>query len=138
VLASTRARFEPELAAQDKRFTFEAAPALGSVAADPVLLTQVLNSLLANAAEATRAGDSIGLRARRVGRHVRIEVADSGSGIGAASAEQLFKPFFTTKPRGLGMGLALVRRVVHRLGGRIELLPQAERGTLVRLDLPTR
>jgi len=138
VLASARARFEAELASQGKRFIYDVAPALGSVAADPVLLAQVLNSLLANAIEATGAGDSVSLRARRAGRRLQIEVADSGSGIGAASAEQLFKPFFTTKPRGLGMGLALVRRVVLRLGGSIELLPQAERGTLVRIELPIR
>jgi two-component system, NtrC family, sensor histidine kinase HydH len=136
VLAAARVRFEAGLVAQDKRFDFDVAPSLGRVAADPVLLAQVLNSLLANAAEATVAGDRVGLHARRSGASVRIEVTDTGAGIGSASAEQLFKPFHTTKPRGLGMGLALVRRVVLRLGGRIELEPLGERGTRVRIDLP--
>ncbi len=138
VLASARARFEGELRSQDKRFVFDVEPGLGTVAADPVLMTQVLNSLLANADEATTVGDSVTLRARRLGKRVRIEVSDSGRGIGDATAEQLFKPFFTTKPRGLGMGLALVRRVVTRLGGRIELAPKDGPGTTVRVELPAR
>lgn len=136
VLARAGARFQAELAAQGKTFDVVAAPDLGTVAADPVLITQVLNSLLANAAEATAPGDTVSLHARRTGDRVHIEVSDSGHGIANASAERLFKPFYTTKPRGLGMGLALVRRVVTRLGGQVALVPRAGPGVTVRIELP--
>jgi signal transduction histidine kinase len=138
VLARAGARFQAELSAQGKRFEIAAGADLGTVAADPVLIAQVLNSLLANAAEATAPGDTVGLHARRVGERVQIEVSDSGHGIGPASAERLFKPFYTTKPRGLGMGLALVRRVVTRLGGHVALVPRAGPGVTVRIELPAR
>jgi two-component system, NtrC family, sensor histidine kinase HydH len=138
VLARAGARFGAELAAQGKAFDTVAAADLGTVAADPVLMTEVLNSLLANAAEATAPGDTVSLRAQRVGDCVQIEVSDSGQGIGDAGAERLFKPFYTTKPRGLGMGLALVRRVVTRLGGHVAFVPRAGPGSTVRIELPAR
>jgi two-component system, NtrC family, sensor histidine kinase HydH len=138
VLERSGARFRAELAGQGKTFAIVAERGLGSVAADPVLITQVLNSLLANAAEATASGDTVSLHARRVGERVQLEVSDSGHGIGDANAERLFKPFYTTKPRGLGMGLALVRRVVTRLGGSVTLVPRAGPGTTVCIELPVR
>lgn len=136
VLQEAAQRFEPVLAQQGKRLALQIEAPLGAVAADPMLLAQVLNSLLSNAQEATASGDSVRLVARRVGAQAEIELSDSGRGMEAAQLAQVFKPFFTTKPRGLGMGLSLARRLMLRLGGEIELDSRPQQGTTVRLRLP--
>jgi two-component system, NtrC family, sensor histidine kinase HydH len=138
VIAAAQLRFEPEFGTQGKPFAVTVQGPLGRVAADPVLMAQVLDSLLANAGEATVAGEAVELVARRKGAHTIVEVRDAGRGVGEIGNDQVFKPFYTTKPRGLGMGLALVKRVVRRLDGRITLEPAAGRGTVARLELPVR
>jgi len=138
VIAAAQLRFETEFGTQGKPFAVTVKGPLGCVAADPVLMAQVLDSLLANAGEATVAGEAIQLVARREGTRTIVEVRDAGRGVGEAGTDQVFKPFYTTKPRGLGMGLALVKRVVRRLDGRITLEPAAGRGTVARLELPVR
>ncbi|WP_088286236.1 sensor histidine kinase [Ideonella sp. A 288] len=135
-LADAAARFGPELQAQSKPFRVELGQSLGAVAADPVLLAQVLNSLLANAVEATRSGDTVTLKAERLGARVHVTVGDTGVGIEPERLGEAFKPFQTGKPRGLGLGLALVRRFVQRIGGEVELTSEPGRGTQVQLRLP--
>lgn len=136
VLRDASQRFAPDLSAHGKQFEVRIAPDLGSVAADPVVLAQVFNSLFANSIEATRRGDRVSLQARREGGRAQVELSDSGSGIEPAQLAQIFKPFYTTKPRGMGLGLPLVRRIVQRLGGRIDIDSQPGHGTVVRLQLP--
>jgi signal transduction histidine kinase len=140
VLREVEQRFAPELRAQHKRVRFDIAADLGAVAIDAVLLAQVFNSLLANAAEATHDGDRIDLIAQRNGNGngVEVELRDSGSGIEADKLADICKPFYTTKPRGLGLGLALVRRIVLRAGGAIDIASKPGAGTSVRIHLPTR
>lgn len=129
-------RAKLELARQRKPFTLEHLGPLGHVAADGMLMAQVLQSLVSNAAEATSAGQSVGLSARRAGVHAVIEVRDGGSGMADATRAEVFRPFYTTKPRGLGMGLALAQRVVHRLGGEIHIDSAPGQGSCVRVTLP--
>lgn len=136
VLREAWRRFEPELRAHGKQPSLDLAADLGQVAADPVVLAQVFNSLLANAVEATRPGDSVALSAQRRGAQLRVELSDSGAGIAPAQLQNIFKPFFTTKPRGMGLGLPLARRIVLRLGGQIQIDSRTGRGTVVRLQLP--
>jgi signal transduction histidine kinase len=97
---------------------------LRSVEVDPLLFTQVLVNLLVNAAEAMGpAGGAVELSARRAragGRdQISIRVADRGPGIPTERLPQLFKPFFTTKPDGHGLGLAVSQNIVLEHGGRI-------------------
>jgi two-component system sensor histidine kinase HydH len=112
------------------------APGLQALA-DPQLLTQVLHSLLANASEAMAAGQSchVLLRSDAPGR-LRVEVCDSGPGLAPEQLTQVLRPFFTTKPQGLGLGLTLAQRIVQRLGGELRLESQPGRGTTVHIDLP--
>lgn len=106
------------------------------VAADPVLLQQVFQSLLSNAAEAMGPGGTCHLAVDADdANRLRIVVADGGSGIAPEVMHQVFRPFFTTKPRGLGLGLPLARRIVERLGGTLTLDSSAQ-GTTVTLILP--
>lgn len=138
VLRHAADRFAAQLAADGRPFTCELPNGLGAVPADPVLLAQVIDSLLSNAAEATGPGQQVRLTAGRRGREAWVTVADTGAGIAAHHLADVFKPFFTTKPRGLGLGLNLVKRLVERLGGRVELDSRAGEGTRVTLHLPLR
>ncbi len=136
VLADAARRFGPDLTAHGKTFELDIAPDLGAVAADPVVLAQVFNSLLANAVEATRTGDRVRLSARRDGALARVELHDDGSGIEAERLQDIFRPFYTTKPRGLGLGLPLARRIVQRLGGELRIDSRPGTGTTVHVQLP--
>ena len=125
-----------ELGRQDKRLEVDVKTELGEVDADPVLMSQILQSLLTNAAEATREGGRVRLTGWREGTVAVLEVADNGVGIEPSRMSQLFKPFQTSKPRGLGMGLALTHRAVRRLGGSVDIESRPQQGTTVRLRLP--
>ncbi len=104
---------------------------------DRALLAQMLGSLVANAGEALAGPGHIVLATRSEGREVVAEVRDDGPGIPVAEQGRVFKPFYTTKAKGLGLGLPLVRRLVERFGGSVDLESTSGRGTLVRLRLQT-
>jgi signal transduction histidine kinase len=65
-----------------------------------------------------------------------IAVKDTGSGLDPAVAERLFRPFFTTKSEGLGMGLAICQSIVEAHGGRLSVSPRAPHGADVRFTVP--
>jgi two-component system nitrogen regulation sensor histidine kinase NtrY len=102
---------------------------------DPALLRQALVNLLDNAVWAIPGGGSIGIAARARDRDVVIEVEDTGVGLPTEDTETLVEPFFSTKGRGSGVGLALVHRVVSDHGGTLELHSLEEGGARVRIVL---
>jgi two-component system sensor histidine kinase HydH len=112
---------------------------LPAVRGDPLLLSQVMHTLVANAVEVLPGGGRIDVRGqgeRRGGRGtVLLEVVDNGPGLSPAQLARVGQPFYTTKPRGLGVGLAMARRVVERAGGRLEIHSAPGRGTAIRLYL---
>jgi signal transduction histidine kinase len=114
---------QPELARHHTKVERADAAGLPPIEIDPLLMTQALTNLLTNAAQATPDGGTVSLRPRRapsLGRdHVCIEVRDEGPGIAAANLPRLFHPFFTTKPQGHGLGLAVSQNIALEHGGRI-------------------
>jgi signal transduction histidine kinase len=113
---------------------------LPSIPADPVQLREVLLNLIMNAAEAMNATDE-SLRALAIASmpatdSVAITVEDSGTGIDPKNAEQIFEAFFTTKPTGMGMGLAICRSIIAAHGGRLWASPGPSRGTVFHVVLP--
>jgi signal transduction histidine kinase len=112
--------------------------------ADQHQLTQVLTNLVINAYEAMGGQGRVTITAVPArmqdgfdGREaVRIEVADDGPGMTREVADQVFAPFFTTKPQGSGLGLAIVRKIVDAHDGRIDLHTAAGVGTRIRITLP--
>jgi PAS domain S-box-containing protein len=107
------------------------------VRADPQLLETILLNLLLNAGEALgdRAG-RIQLEAERDGDGARITVRDDGPGVPDEARPHIFKPFFTTKHRGSGLGLTIVKKLVEVMGGRIELETAPGRGAAFTVTLP--
>lgn len=104
---------------------------------DPAMLGHALHSLIANAIEATPEGGRVeGLIAANGAKRAAIIIRDNGHGIALADLEHVFRPFFTTKPQGLGIGLTQVRRTVERFGGKIRIDSAKGRGTTVTLELP--
>ena len=112
-------------------------PATTTVRADPQLLENILLNLLLNAGQAlgTSPG-AITVRATEESDRTRIAVIDDGPGIPEDVLPRLFKPFFTTKTRGTGLGLTIVRKYVGVMGGRIEVETTAGDGTTFTVVLP--
>lgn len=106
------------------------------VQADSALLIQAMTSIVANAIEAMRDGGTLTLRLGADDRQVTVGFDDTGPGIAPDLLQRISEPFFTTKTRGLGLGLALTRRIVERFGGSLEIGRAPEGGARVEMRLP--
>ncbi|HRC72588.1 MAG TPA: ATP-binding protein [Candidatus Competibacter sp.] len=124
--------------AQNQRIQVELALAepLPTVHGDPQLLVQALNSLIANALEAMPDGGRLRIGGERRGDRFTLHLSDTGAGISPERLAEVFTPLITHKPRGLGVGLALARRIAQRYGGQLELRSQPGQGTTASLQLP--
>lgn len=111
---------DAELRARGVEARREVGPSLGELRGDPDLLAQMLLDLVTNAVEAMEHGGPLELRARAVGGDALVEVGDAGPGVPDADAARIFEPFYTTKPRGTGLGLAMARRIAIAHGGSLE------------------
>ncbi|QQR75390.1 MAG: GHKL domain-containing protein [Holophagales bacterium] len=105
---------------------------------DSRALQQILVNLVANAAEAAaeRQRPEIRIETCRREALVEIRVIDNGSGIRPELADQMFRPFFTTKEQGTGLGLVIVRRLLARMNGLVELSSLRGEGTTALVTLP--
>jgi len=107
-----------------------------SVRGDPHLLAQALNSLIANALEAMPDGGRLRISGERRGDLFALRLSDTGAGIPPETLAEVFKPLVTGKRNGLGVGLALARRIAQRSGGQLELRSRPGHGTTASLQLP--
>lgn len=108
-------------------------PVLG----DANALEKLLLNLLLNAAHAVAPGGRIDVDMVRQGQHLTLTVSDTGTGMDAATLQRAFDPFFTTRPQGTGLGLALARHIARAHGGDLTIESAPGQGTVARLRLPS-
>jgi C4-dicarboxylate-specific signal transduction histidine kinase len=114
--------------------------AVEPVVGDRVQLQQVLLNLIMNSVEAmsgvTERNRELAVSSTVEQGSVLVSVKDTGAGLDPSAAERMFQPFFTTKPDGLGMGLAICRSIVEAHGGRLWVSPRTPHGADVRFTVP--
>jgi len=101
-----------------------------------LLLSRAVHNLLLNACEASPEGGAVELRVTAAGAEARLEVLDRGPGVPADLASRVFEPYVSTKNRGSGLGLSLVRDVAAQHGGRVEIGNREGGGARALLVLP--
>jgi signal transduction histidine kinase len=111
-------------------------PGPGTALVDPAQLRQALDNLIRNAVDATPEGGRVSLAARRDGAGYAIEVRDTGRGIEPAELPRIFDLYYTTKPDGTGIGLAVTQQIVTAHGGTIEVDSRPGAGTAMTVRLP--
>jgi PAS domain S-box-containing protein len=142
-----RTRIEPivesvlELTAEQREragidLSWEAEPDLPELDLDANQIRQVLLNLVKNADEAMPNGGLLALTARLAGNEVALAVSDTGSGIPQGDLSFVFDTFFTTKPTGTGLGLALARKILDAHGARIEVSSLPSQGTTFTVYFP--
>ncbi|MBX6331682.1 MAG: HAMP domain-containing protein [Gemmatimonadaceae bacterium] len=113
-------------------------PDLPHVCVDSMQIGQVLLNLLTNGVQAmTPQGGRLTIRARADGARVRIDVIDTGPGISAETLPKIFEPLFTTKARGIGLGLSVARTLATANDGTLTVASRAGEGATFTLTLPT-
>jgi signal transduction histidine kinase len=114
----------------------EFAPEPSFIEGDVFALGRVYRNLVLNAIQATAPGGLITVQTELHGDRVSVRIIDTGCGIPADRLTAIFEDFVTTKRRGLGLGLAISRKIVDQLGGRITVTSEVGKGTTFALDFP--
>jgi signal transduction histidine kinase len=130
------ALFSPVM--QDKRIGCETRldPRLPDFPFDPGQVRQVLLNLVKNALEAMPGGGRLTIRTFQENGQALVEITDTGEGIEQENLAQLFRPFYTTKKKGTGLGLAVSYKIIQDHNGDITVESKAAKGTTIRVQLP--
>ena len=112
------------------------APEIPQFPFDAELMEHVFYNLIVNAAQATPKGGAVTVKSRANGNIAEIAVIDRGSGITPEAMKNIFNPFFTTKPTGVGLGLAIVAKIVDQHGGKIAVESRPGEGSIFCVSLP--
>jgi two-component system NtrC family sensor kinase len=121
---------------KDRAIVIDVASDLPPVVALRDHVTQVVLNLLMNAVDATSKGGEIRVLGRSASGQVQLAVEDDGRGIDPAEHGRVFQPYFTTKPRGTGLGLYVCRKIVEEQGGTISFESGPGMGTIFTVTLP--
>lgn len=103
---------------------------------DEASIRGALMNLILNAIEAMSQGGTLSISIDQTDETLRIEIADTGSGIGEEEAKKIFEPFYTTKEQGLGLGMPYARKIIDQHGGTISLRSQPGEGSTISIALP--
>ncbi|WP_133376938.1 ATP-binding protein [Jeotgalibacillus sp. S-D1] len=125
--------------AMDKDVTlhFEKAEAeFDLVLGDRNQLVQVIINLVKNGIEAMNEGGRLTIRSRNQKSFIEVSIEDKGTGISNVDLEQLGQPFFTTKPKGMGLGITICHKIIHEHRGQLTFRSELNKGTTVQIKLP--
>ncbi|MFH2011356.1 MAG: GAF domain-containing protein [Pseudomonadota bacterium] len=135
VLDNTLLLIEHRLSQQKMKLKKRLLP-IPAISCYPEKTAQLFLNLFLNAIDAMEDGGELEVSSETVGGFVQVKVKDSGSGIPEPIREKIYQPFVTTKSKGLGLGLAIVHRVVEEHKGRIEVESSPDTGTIFTVSLP--
>ena len=136
LLAKLQRLIEPDMASRGIRFASELGYA-GTVSVDLDRILRAMLNIASNALDAMEPGGTFAVRSRGQNGLVEIDLADTGRGIPAELQPRIYDPFFTHgKPRGIGLGMSITRKIVEEHGGRILLQSEIGRGTTFTVCLP--
>lgn len=127
-----------EFSKQNITIQLETDEDLPEVKINPAGIKQVIINLLMNAKEAIGQDGYIKIQLRNFKDYVNIEVEDNGKGIKKKDLKQIFTPFYSTKPKGSGLGLYVVKKIIEEHQGNISIGSEAGKGTKVKIKLPIR
>lgn len=128
--------FKPQAEAANVEVVQLFDPFVPPVAMDREQMRASVLNLLLNAIHAMPQGGRIAVRTRRVGENLVLDLIDTGTGIDAKTAEQIFDPFFSTKRGGSGLGLPTTRKIIETHGGTIRVQSEIGKGTQFTIELP--
>ena len=111
---------------------------LPEIVADSAMLYQAFLNILINAVQAMPDGGTISVNVNSNHAFVKVEIADEGEGIAEDLQEKIWEPFFTTKDKGTGLGLKIVKNIIDLHGGKIQIQSRIEGGARVIIQLPIR
>lgn len=126
----------PEIEDKDVLVELDLAKGLPLIAADGGAIKQAFYNVIKNAVQAMGRGGILRIATARNDTHVLVSFADNGCGIAPEFLTRIFDPYFTTKEKGSGLGLFMVRRIVREHGGELMLESDPGRGTIARILLP--
>jgi len=127
---------EPQALKNNVRLVFEPQEALPTINVDRDLMKQALLNLVLNGCQAMPAGGELKVKPRKGGDHLNLEISDQGVGIAPEARQKIFSLFYTTKPGGTGIGLAMAFRVLQLHNGFIDFSSEAHQGTTFRVSIP--
>jgi len=136
VLDRAVAMVEREAAARGVTVYKNYSPDIPPFPLDAELMERVFYNLLANAGQATAPGGAVTVKTRPADGNAEISVIDRGEGIEPKLIDTIFNPFFTTKPDGVGLGLAICSKIVDQHGGKIAVESEPGKGSVFRVYLP--
>lgn len=127
---------EPQLAANrvEVRLCLSEPDAAGVL--DESSLRAALMNLMLNAIQAMPGGGTLSVATERTADALRLDISDTGAGMGEEQAKKIFEPFYTTKPQGLGLGMPFAKKIVAQHGGTISFDSRPGEGTTIRVELP--
>jgi signal transduction histidine kinase len=123
-------------AASDVELLFTVAPEVHSLHGDLELIEQAVVNLLQNSIQACEKKGSVQLLISTQDGSTVLEITDNGRGMSSHVLDRLYDPFFTTRPDGVGLGMATVRKIVEGHNGILELESEVDRGTTARIVIP--
>ncbi len=127
---------EPQAVKNNVRLVFERQGALPTINVERDLMKQALLNLVLNGCQAMPSGGQLKVKPQTDGHHVSLEVSDQGVGIPPEARQKIFSLFYSTKPGGSGIGLAMAFRVLQLHNGFIDFTSEAHHGTTFRVSIP--